>query len=124
MDHLCYFLNCVCHVFASVRCCLVVTCWKRADLLAPVCDVYCDCVTFPSGILGQVCYLIVSIPDHCCLSYLKRKHHPSKPQIVLSLIQRETAAFIEYIAVLQTLSTKGGIRTFGQLVFEVIRMIK
>ena len=28
-------------------------------------------VTFPFGILGQVWYLIVSIPDPCCLSYLK-----------------------------------------------------
>ena len=41
MDHSCYF----CHVFvmllcASVYCCLVVTCWERADLLALVCDVY------------------------------------------------------------------------------------
>ena len=26
-------------------------------------------VTFPYGILGQVWYLIVSIPDLCCLSY-------------------------------------------------------
>ena len=28
------------------------------------------CVTFPCGILGQVWYLIVSIPDLCRLSYL------------------------------------------------------
>ena len=32
-------------------------------------DVYCDFFTFPFGILGQVWYLIVSIPDICCLSY-------------------------------------------------------
>ena len=37
--------------------------------LALVCAVYCDFVTFPLGILGQVWYFIVSIPDHCCLSY-------------------------------------------------------
>ena len=29
-----------------------------ADLLAIVCDVYCDFVTFPFGVLGQVWYLI------------------------------------------------------------------
>ena len=40
-----------------------------ADPLALVFDVYCDFVTFPFGILGQVWYLIVSIPDPCCLSY-------------------------------------------------------
>ena len=60
----------VCHAFASVHCCLVVTCWERADLLALACDV-CVFVTFPCGILGQVWYLIVLIPDLCHLSYFK-----------------------------------------------------
>ena len=45
-----------------------------ADLLSLVCDVYCDFVTFPFGILRQVWYLIVSIPDPCCLSYLYTVH--------------------------------------------------
>ena len=27
--------------------CFVVTCWERADLLALVCGVYCEFVTFP-----------------------------------------------------------------------------
>ena len=31
----------------------------------------CDFVTFPSGILGQVWYLIVLIPDLCRLSFYK-----------------------------------------------------
>ena len=59
----------------TVHCCLVVTCWERAELLstwlllALVGDVYCIFVTFPCGILGQVWYLIVSFPDLCCLSY-------------------------------------------------------
>ena len=40
VDHSCYF----CLVFvmllcASVYCCIVVTCWERADLLALACDV-------------------------------------------------------------------------------------
>ena len=34
-------------------------------------DVYCICVTFLCGILGQVKYLIVSFPDLCLLSYFK-----------------------------------------------------
>ena len=42
---------------------------ERADLLALVCDVYCDVVTFPFGILGQVWYMTVSIPYPCCLFY-------------------------------------------------------
>ena len=32
-------MSCVCRALASVHCCLVATCWKRADLLALVCDV-------------------------------------------------------------------------------------
>ena len=54
---------------ASVYMCFVVTCWERADLLALVCGVSCEFVTFPCGILGQVWYLIVSIPDLCILTY-------------------------------------------------------
>ena len=44
-------MPCVCHAFASVHCCLVVTYWERADLLALVCDVCCDFVTFPFNLL-------------------------------------------------------------------------
>ena len=41
-----------CHVLtmslcASVYMCVVVTCWERADLLALVCGVCCEFVTFP-----------------------------------------------------------------------------
>ena len=28
VNHLCFFVSCVSHAFASVHCCLVVTCWK------------------------------------------------------------------------------------------------
>ena len=63
------FVPCVSHAFVSIHCCLVVTCWKKADLLALVGEVYCIFVTFPCGILGQVWYLIVSFPDLCLLSY-------------------------------------------------------
>ena len=59
-------MSCVCYAFTSAHCCLVVPCWERVDLLALVFDVF---VTFPCGILGQVWYLIVSIPDLCRLPY-------------------------------------------------------
>ena len=64
-----FCVSCVSHAFASANCCLVVTCWERADLLALVGDVYCIFATFPCGILCQVPYLIVSFPDLCRLSY-------------------------------------------------------
>ena len=70
MDILCVF----CLVFAmslcaSVYMCFVVTCWERADLLALVCGVLLRVCHFPIGILCQVWYLIVSIPDLCTLTY-------------------------------------------------------
>ena len=54
---------------ASVYMCLVVTCWERADLLALVCGVQMWVCHLPIGILGQVWYFIVSIPDLCTLFY-------------------------------------------------------
>ena len=67
-----FFVSYVSHAFVSVRCCLVVTCWEKADLLALVGDVYCIFVTFPCVILGQMWYLIVLFPDLCHLSYFKK----------------------------------------------------
>ena len=64
-------MSCVFHAFASVNCCLVVTCMERADFWALVGDVYCIFVTLPCGILGLVWYLIVSFRDLLRLSYLK-----------------------------------------------------
>ena len=74
MDHLCFF----CLVFVMSLCgpvylCLVVTCWEMADLLALACGFLLLVCYFPIGILGQVWYLIVSIPDLCTLIYLNKK---------------------------------------------------
>ena len=78
MDLLCFLF---CLVFAmslcaSVYMCFVVTCWERADLLALVCGVYCEFVTFPLvSWVRQVWYLIVSIPDLCTLTYFNLFPH-------------------------------------------------
>ena len=64
------FLVCLCHTALSVPRSLVVTCWQRADLLALLFMGFsCVFVTFLHGDLGQVCYLIVPIPDLCILPY-------------------------------------------------------
>ena len=47
-----FFVSCVSHAFASVHCCLVVTYWERADLLALVSDV--DCIL----LLSHVVFLV------------------------------------------------------------------
>ena len=48
-----FFVTCVSHPFPSVHCCLVVTCWKRTDLLALVGDVYCIFCYFPMWYPGS-----------------------------------------------------------------------
>ena len=62
----------VCHALLSVHCSLVDTCWERANLLALLCVMFSFVfVTFQCGVLGQVWYLIVSIPDLCLLTFKK-----------------------------------------------------
>ena len=61
------FMSCVCHAFASVHCCLVVTCWEMPDLLALVCDVLLCFCHFPIWYPGSGVVLDLSNPDLCCL---------------------------------------------------------
>ena len=70
MDFLCFVCFVfVCHTVLSVPCNLVVTCWERADLLVLLYVMFsCIFVTFRYGVLGQVWYWIVSIPNLCLLS--------------------------------------------------------
>ena len=64
-------------LYASVYICLVVTCWERADLLALVCGVLLRVCYFPIGILGQVEYLIVLIPNLFTLTYFEYRLYRS-----------------------------------------------
>ena len=70
MDHLCYLY--LAFVMFS-RLLIAALCSSEGkglvNLLALVCDVYCDFVTFSFGIMGKMWYLIVSILDPCCISY-------------------------------------------------------
>ena len=45
------FMSSVCHAFASVHCCLVVTILERTDLLALFVSFNCGSVTFPCGVV-------------------------------------------------------------------------
>ena len=64
-------MSCVCHAFACGHCCLVL--WSPAGkgLTSWLFCVMFNCVfvAFPCGILGQMWYLIVSIPVLCRLYY-------------------------------------------------------
>ena len=60
------FLFCVCVAYnvLSLPCSLVVTYLERVDFLALLYVMFsCVFVSFPLGFLGQVGYLIISIPD-------------------------------------------------------------
>ena len=69
MYHLCYS----CIVFVMLSRLLIAVLWSPAGkgMTSWLSFVVLNCVivTFPFGILGQVWYLIVSIPDLCPLSY-------------------------------------------------------
>ena len=68
MDHLCY----LCLVFVMLsRLFIAVLRSPAGEGLTSLLffEMFnCVFVTFPCGILGQVWYLILSIPDLCCLS--------------------------------------------------------
>ena len=58
-------------VILSVPCSLVVTCQERTDLFVTLFS--CFVFTYPHGILGQVWYVILSIPDCCLLPFKLEK---------------------------------------------------
>ena len=69
MDHLCY----LCLLFVMLSRLFIAALWSPAGkgLTSWLSFVMFNCVfvTFPCGILGQVWYLIVLIPDLCHISY-------------------------------------------------------
>ena len=69
-----------------VICVLCSSCFLLCSLLP------CGFVTFPCGILGQVWYLIVSIPDLCCLSYFEHFFMSQLHFTVCRLINISSAA--------------------------------
>ena len=62
------FHVCLCFTVLSVRCSIFITCWERIDLL----PLLCVLGAFPYVVLGQMWYLIVSIPDLCLSLYFNR----------------------------------------------------
>ena len=82
-----------------VSCSLVVTRWERVDLLALLYVMF-SFVTFPFGVLGQVWYLIVLIPDLSLLSYfaglfLMRTYFDSK--YILAAMLRGCITFSPFV---------------------------
>ena len=98
------FLFCLVFVmplYVSVYMCFVVTCWERADLLALVCGVLLKVCYFPIGILGQVWYLIESIPDLCTLTYYGSDLCLSKNFVMHSCAKTGLNTIQEYPLVLE-----------------------
>ena len=62
----------LCYATLSVPCSLIITYWEKFDLLALLCVTFsCVFVTFSYGVLGQVWYLIILIPDICLHLYFE-----------------------------------------------------
>ena len=59
----------LCFVFLMLLCLFIAALWSLAGKGLYVMCFFCIFVTFPCGILGHVCYLFVSFPDLCPLSY-------------------------------------------------------
>ena len=69
MDHLCYLCLVFVKLSRPIIAALVSVTGKGLTYWLSFVMFNCVFVTFPCGILGQTWYLIVSIPDLCCLSY-------------------------------------------------------
>ena len=81
-----FVLSCVCYVF--VRVCLYVLCGHLLGKGSPLSSrLWCLLWVchFPIGILGQVWYLIVSIPDLCTLTYFNKFFHTSSQMGISSI---------------------------------------
>ena len=59
----------VCRAFLFVHCNLVVTCWESAYILALLNVMFLCFYHYPMGVLVQLSFLIVSIPDLCFIHY-------------------------------------------------------
>ena len=53
-----FFVSCVSHACQSVHCCLVVTCWERADCLALVGDA---CYVIKISVISSIQYTLAFI---------------------------------------------------------------
>ena len=73
MDHLCY----LCLVFVMLLRLFIAALWspagKRLSSWLSFVMINCVFVTFLCGVLGQVWYLIISIPVLCHLSHFAQK---------------------------------------------------
>ena len=73
VNQLCY----LCLVFVTLSRLFIAVLWspagKRLTSWLSLGMFSCVFVTFPCGILGQVWYLVVSIPDICHLSYFNKQ---------------------------------------------------
>ena len=70
------FMSHVSYAFVSIHCCLMVTCWELLTSWLLFVMFNCGYATFPCGILGQVWYLIVLIPDFCRLTFIHLNSFP------------------------------------------------
>ena len=106
----------------SVYMCFVVTCRERSDLLALICGIILCVCHFPIGILGQVWYWIVSIPDLCTLTYYdwsQGKCQNDQKQFII----KTYAELILYKPVGEYQFTMACIRALALIAYQVIKCL-
>ena len=91
MDLFCY----LCFVSFMMSCLSIAALWPPAgkelvSWLSCMCCFLCVIVTFPCVVLGQVWYLIVSIPDFCLLlNYIYHKLASIKNCLIFRMLSQK-----------------------------------
>ena len=125
-------LRCVLPVM-SISCSLVVTCWERADLFAPLYVMFSCCfchLPIPYRVLGHVCYLIVSIPYLYLLLYFAQEQYSVppvrlKPATLLSRLKHSITGYCTRILCCEQMKVSDycydlGVKGLGQYILQML----
>ena len=120
----------------SISCSLVVTCWERAALFAPLYVMFSCCFChfpIPYRVLGHVCYLIVSIPCLCLLLYFAHEQYAVppvrlKPATLLSRLKHSTTRYCTRIVYGEQMKVSDycyvlGVKGLGQYILQMLTWI-
>ena len=125
-------IKCVLPVM-SISASFVVTCWERAELLAPLYVILSCCfchLPIPYCVLGHVCYSIVSISYLCLLLYFAHEQYGVppvrlKPATLLSQLKHSTTGYYTRILCGEQMKVSDycydlGVKGLGQYILQML----